>query len=240
MWVIGHRGSAGTRPENTLVSVRAALADGADWIEIDVHAAAGALLVIHDGTLERTTDGHGRLVERTLAELRALDAGNGERIPLLEEVLDLVDGRAGVNVEIKDPAALVPVLALVEARIASGARWRDRLLLSSFMPEVTAALAARRGAGWRLGALYRDDVRDPLDFAATVGAWSLHPPLRALDATLVERAHAADLAVLVYTVNRAADIRRCLALGVDGIYTDYPARAVAIRAAAGAAPEAVS
>ncbi|MCC7412875.1 MAG: glycerophosphoryl diester phosphodiesterase [Gammaproteobacteria bacterium] len=231
MWIIGHRGSAGTHPENTLASVGAALAAGADWIEVDVYAAAGELLVIHDDTLDRTTDGRGALTDKSLEALRALDAGGGERIPLLAEVMDLIDARAGLNIEIKNALALDPVLALVAARLASRPAWHGRVLLSSFMPDVTAALGARARDGWLLGVLYLDDARDPVAIAAGVQAYSLHPPLRQVDATLVGAAHAAGLRVFAYTVNEPAAVERCLALGIDGIYTDHPGRAIAIRAA---------
>ena len=89
MLCFGHRGARGHEPENTLRSVRRALELGADGIEVDVHFTAGELLVIHDETLERTTDGKGRVAAQTFAYLRSLDAGQGERIPTLAEVCEL-------------------------------------------------------------------------------------------------------------------------------------------------------
>src|SRR6185312_2950197 len=88
VWVVGHRGAMGYCPENTLASFQRGLELGADWIELDVHLSRdGALIVIHDETLERTTDGHGLVRDHTLAELKQLDAGDGQRIPTLSEVL---------------------------------------------------------------------------------------------------------------------------------------------------------
>ncbi len=119
MLCIGHRGAAGLEPENTLRSVRRALEVGADGIEIDVHCLDGELVVIHDHSLNRTTNGAGALRHHTLAEARQLDAGKGERIPFLREVLDLVDRRALVNIELKGARTAAP-----QVRIAGVARVR--------------------------------------------------------------------------------------------------------------------
>ena len=101
---VGHRGAAGHEPENTLRSFRKALDLGADMVELDVHlCGTGELVVIHDETVDRTTDGSGSVRDMPFHELRGLDAGKGERIPTLREVLDLLEGRAGVNIELKGP-----------------------------------------------------------------------------------------------------------------------------------------
>src|ERR671938_850947 len=103
VWVVGHRGAMGHCPENTLASFERGLELGADWIELDVHLSRdGALIVIHDETLDRTTNGHGLVRERTLAELRQLDAGQGQRIPTLDEVLEWARAHETiVDIEIK-------------------------------------------------------------------------------------------------------------------------------------------
>ncbi len=101
LFCFGHRGARGHEPENTLRSVRQALELGANGIEVDVHPADGRLVVIHDDTLNRTTNGAGLVAEKTFSYLRSLDAGQGERIPTLEEVFDVVNRRAVINVELK-------------------------------------------------------------------------------------------------------------------------------------------
>ena len=98
---IGHRGAGGLEPENTLRSIRKALALGVDGVEIDVYAVEGQLVVIHDETLERTTNGAGHVEAQSFEYLRSLDAGMGEKVPTLREVLDIVDRRAFVNIELK-------------------------------------------------------------------------------------------------------------------------------------------
>ncbi|WP_372695342.1 glycerophosphodiester phosphodiesterase, partial [Immundisolibacter sp.] len=100
---IAHRGASALAPENTLAAVRRAVEFGIPWVEVDVQACADGLVVIHDDTLERTTDGHGPVATQPLAALRRLDAGGGERIPLPQEVLDLCRGRCAVNLELKGP-----------------------------------------------------------------------------------------------------------------------------------------
>src|SRR5579864_6905519 len=104
VWVVGHRGAMGHCPENTLASFERGLELGADWIELDVHLSRdGELIVIHDETLERTTNGHGLVRDHTLADLQALDAGDGQRIPTLNEVLTWARERgAVVDIEIKN------------------------------------------------------------------------------------------------------------------------------------------
>ena len=109
----GHRGAMGHVPENTLKSIQRALDIGVDYIEIDVYLVEDKLIVIHDDRLERTTDGEGYVVDKKLDYLRSLDAGEGQKIPLLEEVLDLINGRTGLNIELKGENTAVPVLNMI-------------------------------------------------------------------------------------------------------------------------------
>ncbi|OQX18101.1 MAG: glycerophosphodiester phosphodiesterase [Desulfobulbaceae bacterium A2] len=220
MLCFGHRGAAGHAPENTLLSIRTALTLGVDWVEIDVQQVEGELLVFHDERLERTTNGSGRLAEHDLAVLRRLDAGQGERIPLLAEVSGLIDGRVGLNIELKGPGTVAPTARHLEELRQQG--WPAELLLvSSFnhrwLAELRACLA------WlRLGALL---VGLPLDDAACVeplGAWSVHPCREFLDARFVDDAHQRGLQVIPFTVNDEDELRRMRQLGVDGVFSDYP------------------
>src|SRR5688572_24609642 len=132
MWRIAHRGASGREPENTLRAVRMALDLAVDAIEIDVHAVHGSLLVIHDARLERTTNGTGRLADHSLDRLRQLDAGRGERIPTLEEVIDLVGGRVPLVIELKGAATVRPVVELIRERVGSGRSRVTDFLVSSF------------------------------------------------------------------------------------------------------------
>lgn len=224
MIAIGHRGARGHEPENTLRSVRRALELGAAAIEVDVYFIQGELLVFHDATLERTTNGRGRLARKSLAELRALDAGKGERIPTLREVCDAVARRAWINVELKGRGTARPVAELIsEYRRERGWSAED-FLVSSFRRRELREFRLAGGGGVPLGVLFVRGARRFASVAKAFRARAIHPPLRWTTRPLVERAHALGLKVFVYTVNEPADIARMRELGVDGVFTDFPER----------------
>lgn len=221
MLCIGHRGAAGYEPENTLRSVRRALEMGADGIEIDVHCVENELIVIHDATLDRTTSGSGRLRHRTVAQIRALDAGRGERVPLLREVLDEVDRRALVNIELKGFRTALPVMALAREYIDHRG-WSPRdFLISSFR---RAELRQLRGSGLPVGILFGRSARLFRPLAHALGAWSIHAPLAHATRGLVDRVHADGRKLFVFTVNERSDMDRMAEMGVDGVFSDYPDR----------------
>jgi glycerophosphoryl diester phosphodiesterase len=226
MLVIGHRGAAGHRPENTLASVRYALTLGVDAVEIDVQMLDGMLIVLHDDTVDRTTNGRGHFKAMSFSALRALDAGAGERVPLLEEVLALTRGQIGLNIEVKEAGIAAQVIEFVLAATTDLPAWRARILLSSFDVETSATLARLRGT-MDFGLLYEEAFEPALARALALGAKSLHMSLDTLDATAIARAHKQGLEVYVYTVNSAEDIARCQSAGVDGVFSDYPDRVIA-------------
>ncbi len=229
MLVIGHRGAAGHVAENTLGSIRRALALGVDGIEFDVRRCGDGLVVLHDATLERTTDGHGPCRDLPLAELRTLHTANGERVPLLDEVLALVSGCALVNVEIKEGDIADSVVAALEQCYAETPRALEHVLLSTFDVAATAHLASHRGR-MRLGVLYEDEpFAHALTRAGELAADSIHLPLEDVSLAAVTAARDAGLAVYVYTVNEAADIAHCHACGVDGVFSDFPDRVIAFK-----------
>ncbi|MCP5201680.1 MAG: glycerophosphodiester phosphodiesterase [Gammaproteobacteria bacterium] len=226
--VIGHRGAAGDYDENTLAAFRHAAACGVDGIEFDVRQLDDALIVLHDDTLERTTDGHGHYKAQSLAALRALRTPRGEQIPLLHEVLETMPAGL-VNVEVKEAGIAPAVLAALRAWLATRPQRAADLLLSSFDGPTTTALADGRGGAMRLGVLYaREEGFDAaLARARALGAWSLHLPLADVDAAAIARVHGDGLRALVYTVNAERDLARCHASGVDGVFSDFPVRALA-------------
>jgi len=216
---IGHRGAGGLEPENTLRSVRRALALGVDGIEIDVHLLDGELIVIHDSTLDRTTNGSGPLRRLSLAQLRSLDAGQGEPIPLLREVLDAVDRRALINIELKGRRTALPVVALLRHYIAHRGWSPAHFLISSFR---RAELRQLRASGLPIGILFARSARLFRSLARSLDAVSIHVPLAHATPRLAARVHADGRKLFVYTVNRPADILRVQQMGVDAIFTDYP------------------
>ena len=222
MIAIGHRGAMGHEPENTIRSVRKALELGASWVEVDVYPVEGELVVIHDDRLERTTSGQGYVVEQSLGSLRSLDAGKGEKIPLLGEVFDAVERRAGVNVQFQCPAATELVAAFIADRVARGWAY-DRMLVSSFDHHQLKRIRELDG-DVRIGALVTAVPLTLTAFAAELDAWSVNPDYRFLTEAFAADARQRGLKVFPFTVNHPDDIQRMAALGVDGVFTDYPER----------------
>ncbi|MET7730126.1 glycerophosphodiester phosphodiesterase family protein [Streptomyces sp. NPDC005402] len=212
---IGHRGVMGTEPENTLRSFTAAQQAGLDVIELDLHLSKdGALVVMHDTDVDRTTDGTGPIAEKTLTELRALDAGRGERVPVFEEVLDAV--RSPLQAEIKDIAA---ARALAEVMLR-----RDlvsRVEVSSFHDEAIAEIG-RLVPGVRTALIGSRFGPDIVERAVEAGAATLCLNIRRLTLEVVEAARKADLKIIGWVVNTQDHLRLVRALGLDGATTDYP------------------
>lgn len=220
--VIGHRGAMGYKPENTLSSFELAITMGCPWIELDVYVVEDTLLVIHDDSLERTTNGKGKIGEHDLAYLRGLDAGDGQQIPTLEEVLDLVDQRIGVNVELKGSGTARPVAALLDDYCKRG--WdRSQFLVSSFDHSELADCDPTYRRGALFGRRFRGSY---VDVATGLTAWSINLDVSLVSQKVVDEAHANDFRVLVYTVNKLSDMQKMIDLGVDGIFTNYPDRAL--------------
>jgi glycerophosphoryl diester phosphodiesterase len=223
--VIAHRGASGSLPENTLPAYELAVEQRADMIEIDLHRSRdGETLIAHDEDLAGL-GGRGEIAEATAAEIRALDAGNGERVPILEEVLDAFGSRIPFNLELKrgrraiyadlEPAAL----AAVESR-----GLLDRTLFSAFCDPVLERLRALSPAARIALLLSSRDPERPLERARAVAAEAINPSILLATPALIDAAHAEGLAVYVFTVDAEDDMRRLLDLGVDGMFSNFPAR----------------
>ncbi len=221
---IGHRGAKGLYPENTLGSVQMAMDAGVDMVEIDVHVCAtGEVVVIHDERLERTTNGTGYVRHKPLSYLKGLDAGRGEQIPTLCEVLERIDRRIAVNIELKGHGTLGPVLHTLQEFIRDRGWAPEQFIVSTFMRKKLKRLA-RSHPGVRIGALLAYRPWGFIAFAREIGAYSVHLNLRVASPALVREAQAAGMKVFVWTVNDPDDIARMTNLGVDGIFSDFPDR----------------
>ena len=221
--VIAHRGASAYRPENTHAAYALAVEQGADMIEVDLHSTRdGAVVIAHDAELARL-GGAGEIVVADVRTVRALDAGGGERIPVLEEMLDAFGATIPFNLELKrSTGGAYPGMAEQAWRAADGRGLGDRTLFSSFYdPDLAelrqcapdariALLLSRRFPG---GALKR---------ARALGAEALNPSLVLVDAELVRSAHGEGLAIYVYTVDEPDDMRRMFDLEVDGLFTNRP------------------
>ncbi|MEU3526363.1 glycerophosphodiester phosphodiesterase family protein [Streptomyces sp. NPDC038707] len=212
---IGHRGVMGVEPENTLRSFVAAQRAGLDLIELDLHLSKdGALVVMHDAEVDRTTDGSGAIAEKTLAELRALDAGRGERVPVFEEVLEAV--RTPLQAEIKDVAAARALAEVMRARDLTA-----RVEVSSFHDEAITEIA-RLVPGVRTALVASRYGTEVVDRAVAAGAATVCLNVRRLTLEIVEHARASGLRILGWVVNTQEQLRLVRALELDGATTDYP------------------
>ncbi|WP_411102640.1 glycerophosphodiester phosphodiesterase [Streptomyces sp. cmx-4-9] len=212
---IGHRGVMGVEPENTLRSFVRAERAGMDVIALDLRLSKdGALVALHDPEVDRTTDGSGSVADLTLAALRELDAGQGEQVPLLEEVLDAV--RTPLQVSVADRAAAGALAELVLRRDLSA-----RVEVASAQDALLAE-AARLVPGLRTTLFARPHGPDVVERALAAGAATLALDIRRLTLETVEAAHAAGLRVTGWTVNTLDQLRLARALGLDGAATDYP------------------
>ena len=223
--VIAHRGASAQRPENTAAAYRLAIEQQADMIEIDLHRTRdGVIVVAHDADLERL-GGRGEIGEATLSEIRALDAGEGQTVPTLVEVLDEFGAEIPFNLEVKRGRdARYPGLGAEVLEELSKRGLRDVTLLSSFEDEVLVALREKCRKA-RLAVLVSPRAPKRIfDRAVRVGAEAINPHFVMVDEALVECAHRQGLAVYVYTVDDEAMMRRLLGFGVDGLFTNVPDR----------------
>ena len=223
-------------PENTMPSFEKALELGADAVEFDVALTRdGVPVVIHDDTLDRTTNGHGPVEQALFGELRGLDAGSWKgvptRLPSLAEVLDGFARRTVLNLEIKSsPRRAELVDACAEAVLRGDAL--GAVVFSSFDHDALRLLRHVLPAA-RIGVLSESaGLERALSCAAEIGAENVHPPVFLVTKAVVERAHKAALKVWTWTVNQPETIAYTIACGVDGIFTDFPERVVAARAGA--------
>lgn len=233
MFIIGHRGASGHAPENTMAAFRKAVAQGATFIETDLQLSRDAHFVaIHDDTLDRTTNGQGRVHDQTLAALRRLDAGTwfgseftGERIPTLEEILEFSKKNDVVfYLELKPSGSWGGEHALIGALRESGEA--ARVVVISFDHAILANLRKIEPT-LMTGALYDGKISDLMKSALDVGARQLVVRGDLVTPSMIEQARKHDLQVVCWTVNHPAHIRLLIAAGVDGIMSDYPDRLVA-------------
>lgn len=223
--VFGHRGARGHAPENTLLGIETGIRLGADWIEVDVRLNAGQPVLLHDATLDRTTDGRGFVAEVSPAYLATLNAGRGEHVPTVLEAFELIDRRAGLNLELKARGCAPVIVQQVRHAVqVMGWDWANILVSSFDLHELQQVKALEPRIP--VGALY---CGVPLDYTASaeaLGAVSVHLSHEFLAPNMLADARARGLATYVYTVNRPHEIDRLRALGIHGIFTDYPERAL--------------
>ncbi|MFJ1566228.1 glycerophosphodiester phosphodiesterase [Streptomyces erythrochromogenes] len=215
---IGHRGVMGVEPENTLRSFVRAERSGMDAIALDLRLSKdGVLVAVHDPEVDRTTDGSGAVADLTLAELRGLDAGQGERVPVFEEVLDAVRSPLHAFVGDRDAAGVLAELILRRDLVS-------RVEIAS-AHEAVLTEAARRVPGVRTTLFVRSldgDTEAVVGRAVAAGAATIALDIHRIALETVEAAHAAGLRVTGLAVNTLDRLRLARALGLDGVATDFP------------------
>lgn len=234
--IYAHRGASGYAPENTLEAFRLAMEMGADGFELDVHMSKdGELVVIHDETVDRTTNGTGLVRDHTLAQLKALDASCGmanyqnARIPTLAEVFALVQNTHHlVNVEIKTDEWFYPELEEKCLALAKEMGMEDRVIYSSFN-HFTLKKLRRLKHDAKLGMLFGDIMVKPWEYAKPLNVDFLHPmKMNIYVPDFAEETHSAGYGINMWTINDEETIRLCLEKDA-GIITNYPDLAVSLR-----------
>jgi glycerophosphoryl diester phosphodiesterase len=215
--IVGHRGAAGLEPENTLRSFARAIEIGVDAVELDVYCIDGQLVVIHDDTLERTTNGHGQVMDTPFDALRRLDAGAGEVIPTLDEVIELIAGRVAINVELKGDGTAAPVARCIEAHLDA------EILVSSF-EHAELVRYRRESPNGLVAPLFHKPSTQMFDVAAALGAWSINVAGRLATPELLREIGRRGYRSLVYTINERTMAKALRDVGAGGVFTDFPDR----------------
>lgn len=222
---IAHRGASAYKPEDTIIAFQRALEMKADALGIDVHVCkSGEVVVIHDNTLERVTNGRGRVRDKTLTELRQLIVEGGAQIATLEETINFVGKRMKLDIELKEEGCAGPTYRIIKEAIEIRGWSYDDFFISSFIRselDVMKLLDSRI----QLSVLFNWISQfGAFRFAKKIGAYSINPSLSLTKKKLITRAHKEGLKVFVWTANNEKDIVQMKLLGVDGIFSDFPDR----------------
>jgi glycerophosphoryl diester phosphodiesterase len=243
--IIGHRGACGYKPENTLSSFQLAVQMGVDMIELDVYACkTGELVVHHDDSVDRTTNGHGNVIDMSFEQLRNLKIDDYEQIPTLSEVIDLVHGQIPINIELKGPGTAEPVVKLLQKYLSSFAILNS----SSVIPDADPGSRSLKyfPSNFVVSSFDHAQVQQfknllPSIKVGVLFSWNRMPEniveiaqqstasfigldVKVVNQELVDQVHAAGFLVYVWTVNDKATADAMRAFGVDGIFANYPDR----------------
>lgn len=222
--IIGHRGAKAYQPENTLISFQKAIELKADGVEFDVHVCkSGELIVIHDFTVDRTTNGTGAVADFTLQELKKLRIEEQHQVPTLDEVLILFNKSHFINIELKGSHTAELVCDCIAKNVKENRFEYSNFIVSSFQRDELDTVA-RYNSNIHVGVLTQASVEQALEWAAEFNAKAIHPHFSLLTAENVALAHQKKHKVYTWTVNEISDIQRVKNLGVDAIITDFPDR----------------
>lgn len=224
MLIFAHRGASADAPENTLLAIDKALTQQADGVEIDVYQLGNDLVVIHDRWVSRTTNGNRLLSDYTLEELQTLDAGQGQFVPTLWQVLQRVHGQCLINIEVKgvDDVSLVNVC--INKAISQLDFKPEQFIVSSFNHHLLLAFKSI-APSIKVGALTGSNPVGYARFAEDLQAYSVNAEISFVDKAFVVDAHSRGLKMFVYTVDEPQDLFRLQSWGVDAVFSNGPAKA---------------
>jgi glycerophosphoryl diester phosphodiesterase len=219
---IAHRGASGYEPENTLLAFEKAIDLNADGIELDVHLSADAVLVvIHDETIDRTTNGKGAVNQFSVTELKAFTIETTQKIPTLVEVLDLVNKQCMINIELKGLGTAKPVIELLEQYVKEK-KWHSTDFLISSFDWTMLEEATRLNPKIQIGVLSEESIDDALAFAKKIKAFSIHPDYVLLTKENVVLLQESGFEVFPWTVNSKEAILKIKSFNVNGIISNFP------------------
>lgn len=223
MKIFAHRGASTHFPENTQSAIIAALKARVDGIEVDVQSALDDYVIIHDTYLDRTTNGKGKVCDFSAQQIKQFDAGNGEQVPTLQQLIDWNNNQTLLNLELKHTFELEKFATVLESNIANKKITADNILVSSFNHHQLHWLKSR--LPWlKIGALTASIPLQYAKFAQDLHAYSIHIDKNFMNKPFVDDAKMRGLQVFAYTVDEVEDIKLMLACGVDGIFTNDPER----------------
>lgn len=235
--IFAHRGSAGTHPENTMISFMEAARVGADGIELDVQLTKdGEVVVIHDETVDRTTNGKGYVKDYLLQELKKLDSSHKfskqfgvTNIPTLKEVLEWMQGNSLLlNIELKNSVFFYPGLEEKTIALVRAYGMENRVIISSFN-HYSIVHCYRLAPEIETAPLYRDGLYMPWVYAESIQSKAIHPSIKAAPDAIIKSSIQAGIAVRPYTINEESKMKSLYSLGCSAIITDYPEKAILIK-----------
>ena len=222
--VIGHRGAMGHETENTLASVQKALDLGVDMIEIDVFKIqSGEIVVFHDETVDRLANSGGRIEDYTIFDLRQLTLDGGHKIPMLQDVLKLIDNKVSLNIELKGANTSDRVNFIMDYYIKEKGWSPENFIISSFNWEELKEMR-KINKNVAIAVLTEDEPEDAIPIAKELNAQAINPNFKSLTAENSLAIKEAGFKIYVWTVNEPQDINAMKRLDVDGIITNFPER----------------
>lgn len=236
VYILGHRGAMGSAPENTAASFKMAMDYGADGVEFDIQLTKDKkIVVVHDFSVNRTTDGNGFIRDLSLKELKKLDAGTkfnsvftGEKILTLGETLEIVKDSKIINIELKNGPIFYPGLEERVLEIINITGLKEKIIISSFN-HYSLNKIKELDPDIKVGILYMAALYQPWEYAKRLGAVAIHPYYQSISPEIISKCHIKGIMVNVFGVNDRKSLKKMIKIGVDSIITDYPEIGIELR-----------